>query len=80
MGTERLTSSKVSSSLQNKGEDKDTMLFNQLFQRYQQLLLKWGYFALYRDSHRGHQQRCKTNIVLKQLDIKQNIAKLMELF
>lgn len=41
MGTERLTSAKVSSSLQNKGEDKATMLFNQLFQRYQQLLLKW---------------------------------------
>ena len=41
MGTERLTSAKVSSSLQNKREDKATMLFNQLFQRYQQLLLKW---------------------------------------
>ena len=41
MGTERLTSAKVSSSLQNKEEDKATMLFNQLFQRYQQLLLKW---------------------------------------
>ena len=49
MGTERLTSAKVSSSLQNKGEDKATILFHQLFQRYQQLLLKWRELALYRD-------------------------------
>ena len=31
MGTERLTSAKVSSSLQNKGEDKATMLLINCF-------------------------------------------------